>query len=87
MPAQNSHFQEETRNNHRNTTASIKYLEVQMGQIAQKIAGSRIQGSLPSETIQNPRNHENVNVITMRSEKNAKDEEVIPPVKPIEEKI
>ncbi|XP_050876576.1 uncharacterized protein LOC127080295 [Lathyrus oleraceus] len=57
-----------------------------MGQIAQQIAGSRTQGSLPSETLQNPRNHDNVNVVTPRSEKIAKDEEVIPPIKPVEEK-
>lgn len=35
MTAQNSQLQEETRNNHMNTTASIKNIEVQMGHIAQ----------------------------------------------------
>ncbi|XP_050897408.1 uncharacterized protein LOC127104259 [Lathyrus oleraceus] len=84
--AQNSQFQEETRKNHRNTTVSIKNLEVHMGQIAQQMTGSQIQGSLPSETIQNPRNHENVNIVTNRSEKAAKDEEVIPPVNLIKNK-
>ena len=67
-------------------TTSIKNIEVQMGQIVQQIACSRIPGSLPCETIQNPRNHENVNVVTTRSKKDAKDEKVIPPGKPIEEK-
>ncbi|XP_050909393.1 uncharacterized protein LOC127123188 [Lathyrus oleraceus] len=46
-----------------------------MGQIAQQITGSRAQGSLPSETVQNPRSHENVNVVTTRSQKGFKDEE------------
>ncbi|XP_050918822.1 uncharacterized protein LOC127136284 [Lathyrus oleraceus] len=111
MVAQNSQFQEETRNNHRNIIASIKNLEVHMGQIAQQIAGSQAQGSLPSATLQNLRNHEKVNVITTRSQKVDKneeekatkddhvievvlevrenkkeEEEVIPPVKPIEDK-
>lgn len=74
MAAQNSQFQEETRNNLRNTIASINNLEVQMGQIAQQIAGSRAHGSLPSAIVQNPRNHENANIVTIRSQKVAKDD-------------
>ncbi|XP_050890639.1 uncharacterized protein LOC127096060 [Lathyrus oleraceus] len=75
------------------------------------ITHNQAQGTLPSATIQNSRHHENVNVVTTRSQKFAKDEEdkatkydhyievdlevrenkkeeeeVIPPVKPIEEK-
>jgi hypothetical protein len=46
-----------------------------MGQIAQQITGSRAQGSLPSEIVQNPRNQENVNIVTTRSQKFSKDEE------------
>ncbi|XP_050875635.1 uncharacterized protein LOC127079269 [Lathyrus oleraceus] len=86
MVAHNLQFQEETRNNHKNTTASIKNLEVQLGHVAQQISSSQTPGSLPCETFQNPRNHENVNVVTMRSEKATKDEKVIPPGKPTEEK-
>ncbi|XP_050888941.1 uncharacterized protein LOC127094118 [Lathyrus oleraceus] len=86
MAAQNSHFQEETRNNHRNMIASIKNLEVQMGQIVQQITSSRVPGSFPSEIVQNPRNHDNVNVVTMKSKKATKEEKVIPPGKPTEEK-
>ncbi|XP_050908679.1 uncharacterized protein LOC127122381 [Lathyrus oleraceus] len=40
MAAHNVQFQEETRNNQKNTTASIKNLEVQMGKIAQQLASS-----------------------------------------------
>ena len=46
-----------------------------MGRIAQQIAGSRAQGSLPSAIVQNPRNHENDNVLTIVSQRVAKDEE------------
>ncbi|XP_050919646.1 uncharacterized protein LOC127137206 [Lathyrus oleraceus] len=66
--------------------ASIKNLEVQIGQITQQIASSRTPGSLPSEIIQNPRNPKNVNVVTTRSKKDAKYEKVIPPENPTEEK-
>ena len=41
---------------------------------------------MPSETVQNERNHENVYVVTKISEKATKDENVIPPGKPTEEK-
>ncbi|XP_050908319.1 uncharacterized protein LOC127121938 [Lathyrus oleraceus] len=40
MATHNVQFQEETRNNQKITTASIKNLEVQMGQIAQQLASS-----------------------------------------------
>ena len=60
MAAQNRKFEEKTRNNHKNTTASLKNLEVQLWQIAQQLASSRTPGSLGSETIQNPRNQETI---------------------------
>src|ERR1051325_6412151 len=66
MAAHTSQFQEETRSNHRNTTAAIKNLEVQMGQIAQQVA-MQAQG--------NQKNHENVNVVTTRSENVANERE------------
>ncbi|XP_050888954.1 uncharacterized protein LOC127094132 [Lathyrus oleraceus] len=60
MEAHNVQFQEETRNNQKNTTASIKNLEVQMGQIAQQLASSsQAHGALPSTTVTNPREHNN----------------------------
>lgn len=63
MAAQNSQFEEETRSNHRNTTFSIKNLEVQMGQIAEQVVDSQAQGTLLSATIQNLKNHQSVNVV------------------------
>ncbi|XP_050914739.1 uncharacterized protein LOC127129630 [Lathyrus oleraceus] len=61
-------FQEETRNNQKNTTAFIKNVEVQMGQIAQQLASSsQAQGALPSTTVTNPREHNNVTVVITRS--------------------
>ena len=60
MDAHTSQFQEETRSNYRNTTATMKNLEVQMGQIAQQVA-LRAQESQKS--------HENVNAFKTRSEK------------------
>ncbi|XP_050919033.1 uncharacterized protein LOC127136530 [Lathyrus oleraceus] len=70
MTTHNIQFQEETRNNKKNTTASIKNLEVQMGQIAQQLASSsQVQGALPSATVTNPREHNNVSVVTTRSDK------------------
>lgn len=68
--AHNVKFQEETRNNHKNTTTSIKNLEVQMGQIAQQLASSsRAQCALPSATMTNLRERNNVSVMTTRSDK------------------
>lgn len=61
-------------NNQRNTTSSIKNLEVQVGQIAEQLS-MQAQGTLPSATVPNPRNHENVNVFTTRSQKVIEDEE------------
>src|SRR4051812_275873 len=48
----------------KNESASIKNLEVQMGQI-QTLLANRQQGALPSETEKNPREH--VNAIALRS--------------------
>ncbi|XP_050909210.1 uncharacterized protein LOC127122981 [Lathyrus oleraceus] len=68
MATHNVQFQEETRSNQKNTTTSIKNLEVQMGQIAQQLASSsQTQGALPSATVTNPREHNNVSVVTTRS--------------------
>ncbi|XP_050909268.1 uncharacterized protein LOC127123046 [Lathyrus oleraceus] len=70
MEAHNGQFQEETRNNQKNTTTSIKNLEVQMGQIAQQLASSsQVQGVLSSATVTNPREHNNVSIVTTRSGK------------------
>lgn len=69
MATQNSQFQEETSNNQRNITSSINNLEVQMGQIVQQITGSQAQGSLPSATVKNPQEHNNVSVVITRSGK------------------
>ena len=44
MAAHNIQFQDEIRNNHKNTSASIKNLEVQMGQIAQQLANMQAPG-------------------------------------------
>lgn len=67
MASKNSQFQEETRNNQRNTTTSIKNLEIQMGQITQQIVGTQAQGSLPSVTVTNPREHNNVSPMMLRN--------------------
>lgn len=40
-----------------------------MGQIAQQIAATQAQGSLPSARVTNPREHNNVSVVTLRSGK------------------
>ncbi|XP_050915014.1 uncharacterized protein LOC127129961 [Lathyrus oleraceus] len=60
MAAHNIQFQEENINNQRNTTTSIKNLEIQMGQIAQQLVGSQAPGTQPSGTMINPREHNNV---------------------------
>src|SRR4051812_10377397 len=62
VAGQCSLFQEETRNNHRNTTASIKNLEVQVGQIAQHLT-IRAQGNFPSATVKNPKDQEKINAV------------------------
>ena len=85
MAAQNMQFEEETRNNQKNTTASLKNLEVQLGQIAQQLASSRTPGSLPSETVQNPRGQENVNTVTTTEKKAAKKKKIISPSEPTKE--
>src|SRR3954468_23698324 len=68
LAAQNSQFQEETRTNLWNTTASIKNLEVQMGQIAHHLT-LQAQGTLPSSTVKNPKDEEKINAVTTRSKK------------------
>ncbi|XP_050889367.1 uncharacterized protein LOC127094593 [Lathyrus oleraceus] len=74
-PAHNVQFQEETRNNKKNTIASIKNLEVQMGQIVQQLtSSSQAQGALPSATVTYPREHNNVSTVTTR---NGKSDEVV----------
>src|SRR3954471_20257725 len=74
LAGQCSQFQEETRSNHRNTTASIKNLEVQVGQIAQHLT-LQAQGTLPSSTMANPKIQEKINVVTTRSQKAPEPEE------------
>ncbi|XP_058768708.1 uncharacterized protein LOC131642482 [Vicia villosa] len=69
MAAQSSQFQEETRSNFRNTGASIKNLEIQMSQIAQQLVSPQQPGALPSATIPNPKDHNNVSAIITRSGK------------------
>ncbi|XP_050919545.1 uncharacterized protein LOC127137101 [Lathyrus oleraceus] len=60
--------------------------EILLGDYGMTNASGGGISSLPSETVQNPRNHENTNVVTTRIKKDAKDEKVIPPGKPTEEK-
>ena len=43
-----------------------------MGHIAQQITGSQAQGSLPSATVTNPRDHNNVSAMKIRSGKSLK---------------
>src|SRR3954465_13846909 len=73
VATQNSQFQEETRANLRNTTASIKNLEVQIGQIAQHLT-LQAQGNFPNETVKDQKNLEKINVVTTRSKKVAESE-------------
>ncbi|KAI5397321.1 hypothetical protein KIW84_063221 [Lathyrus oleraceus] len=87
MAAQNRKFEEETRNNQKNTTASLKNLEVQLGQIAQQLASSRTPGSLPSEIVQNPRGQENVSTVTAKEKKVAKKKKIISPSEPTKQEI
>ncbi|XP_050916825.1 uncharacterized protein LOC127131999 [Lathyrus oleraceus] len=85
MAAHNVQFQEETRNNQKNTTASIKNIQVQMGQIAQQLASSfQAQGALPSATVTNPREHNNVSAVTTRR---GKSEEVVEEVDEEEDQL
>ncbi|XP_050875745.1 uncharacterized protein LOC127079407 [Lathyrus oleraceus] len=75
MAVHNVQFQEETRNNQKNTTPSIKNLEVQMSQIAQQLAlSSQAQGALSSATVTNPREHNNMSMVTTQ---NGKSDEVV----------
>src|SRR3954468_16335275 len=73
LAGQCSQFQEETRNNHRNTTASIKNLEVQVDQIAQHLT-LQAQGNFPSSTMKNPKDQEKINAVTTRSKRVAESE-------------
>ncbi|XP_050897159.1 uncharacterized protein LOC127103978 [Lathyrus oleraceus] len=85
QPVAQVQFQEETRNNQKNTTASIKNLEVQMGQIARQLASSsQAQGALPSATVTNPREHNNVSTVTTRS---GKSDEVVEEVDEEEDQL
>jgi hypothetical protein len=59
---------QETRAAQKNTTASIKNLEIQVGQIAQQLS-QRAPGSLPSDIVLNPRDRGNVNFVVTRSQK------------------
>ena len=61
----------------KNNEASIRNIEIQLGQISKQLS-ERPQGSLPSNTVTNPR--EQVNAITLRSGK-----ELVEPEKPIKE--
>ncbi|XP_050895825.1 uncharacterized protein LOC127102501 [Lathyrus oleraceus] len=70
-------FQEETRTNQKTTIASIKNLEVQMGQIAQQLASnSQAPGTLPSSTVTNLQEHNNVNTVVTRSGKSTEENSV-----------
>ncbi|XP_050916511.1 uncharacterized protein LOC127131643 [Lathyrus oleraceus] len=83
--AHNVQFQEETQNNKKNTTTSIKNLEVQLGQIAQQLASSsQAQGVVPSATMTYPREHNNVSVVTTRS---GKSDEVVEEVDEEEDQL
>ncbi|XP_050908714.1 uncharacterized protein LOC127122417 [Lathyrus oleraceus] len=85
MAAHNVQFQEETRNNKKNTTTSIKNLEVQMGQIAHQLAStSQARGALPSATVTKPREHNNVSTATTR---NGKSDEVVEEVDEEEDQL
>ncbi|XP_073225696.1 uncharacterized protein [Cicer arietinum] len=68
-----SSFIEESRAIQKNHSTSIKNLETQLVQLAQKMA-QRTPGNLPSDTFPNPRN--NVNAVTTRS---GKVSEQVPP--------
>ncbi|XP_058765799.1 uncharacterized protein LOC131639312 [Vicia villosa] len=79
MAAHNIQFQEETQNNQKNTIASIKNLEIQMGQIAQQLASSsQAPGTLPSGTVVNPRDQSHIKAVVTRkgkaSEKQVEDQ-------------
>ncbi|XP_061353916.1 uncharacterized protein LOC133298602, partial [Gastrolobium bilobum] len=59
-----SAFMQETRSAHRNQEASIRNLEIQIGQLSKQFF-ERAQGTYPSNTVVNPREH--CNAITTRS--------------------
>ncbi|XP_061359421.1 uncharacterized protein LOC133303517 [Gastrolobium bilobum] len=66
----NDHINE-TRAYHKNQDASIRNLETQIGQLSRQLA-ERSQGTIPSDTIVNPREH--CNAITTKSEELEKEE-------------
>ena len=68
----------ETKANFQNQQAAIKNLEIQMGQLANMVA-NRTQGSLPSNTETNPKEH--VKTITLRSGKQLGEQQGKEPVK------
>ncbi|XP_061342399.1 uncharacterized protein LOC133288614, partial [Gastrolobium bilobum] len=59
-----SAFMQETRAAHRNQEASIRNLKIQIGQLSKQFS-ERAQGTFPSNTVVNPREH--CNAITTRS--------------------
>lgn len=73
MVAQNAIFQEEINNDRRNTTTYIKNLEVQIGQITQQLS-HQAQDNLPFTIITNPKEHNNISVVTSRRQKIYEDE-------------
>ncbi|XP_050908560.1 uncharacterized protein LOC127122233 [Lathyrus oleraceus] len=69
QPLKVHNFKKKLEVNLRNTGASIKNLEVQMSQIAQQLTDSQTPSALPSVTVTNPREHNNVSAVTTRSGK------------------
>ncbi|XP_061350561.1 uncharacterized protein LOC133295722 [Gastrolobium bilobum] len=57
-------FMQETRSTHQNQEASIRNLEIQIGQLSKQFS-ERAPGTFPSNTVVNPREH--CNAITTRS--------------------
>ncbi|CAN6579848.1 unnamed protein product [Malus baccata var. baccata] len=66
-----SQFMSKTETTLQNQAASIKNLEIQMGQLAHSLA-VREKGFFPSQTEVNPRNHEQAKAITLRRGKQVK---------------
>ena len=71
-------FMGETKANFQNQQAAIKNLEIQMGHLANMVV-NRTQGSLPSNTETNPKEH--VKTITLRSGKQLGEQQGKEPVK------
>ncbi|XP_061347983.1 uncharacterized protein LOC133293432 [Gastrolobium bilobum] len=64
-------FMQETKSTFRNQEASIRNLEIQIGQLSRQVP-ERSQGTFPSDTIINPKEH--CNVITTKNEDLKKEE-------------